>query len=64
MTYRMYKKQKEDLKTDSPGLFEEMGLESDDDDMQLMSMTEWPDFFDVDKVDEVRKTELKPKPKL
>ena len=41
-----------------------MGLDSDDDDMDLINMTEWPEFFDVDAVDSVRKTELKPKPKL
>lgn len=48
----------------SPELCEEMGLDSDDDDMDLINMTEWPEFFDVDAVDSVRKTELKPKPKL
>ena len=48
----------------SPELCEEMGLDSDDDDMDLINMTEWPEFFDVDAVDTVRKTELKPKPKL
>ena len=37
--------------TMSPELCEEMGLESDDDDMQLMNMTEWPEFFDVDNVE-------------
>ena len=64
MTYRKYKKAREDLKTMSPELCEEMGLESDDDDMQLMNLTEWPEFFDVNNVEKVRKTELKPKPKL
>ena len=49
----------------SPELCEEMGLDSDDDDMDLINMTEWPEFFDVETaVDSVRKTELKPKPKL
>ena len=48
----------------SPELCEEMGLDSEDDDMDLINMTEWPEFFDVDAVDSVRKTELKPKPKL
>ena len=48
----------------SPELCEEMGLDSDDDDMDFINMTEWPEFFDVDAVDSVRKTELKPKPKL
>ena len=51
MTYRKYRKAREDLMTMSPELCEEMGLESDDDDMQLMNMTEWPEFFDVDNVE-------------
>ena len=64
MTYRKYKKARDDLKNMSPDLCEEMGLESDDDDMELINMTSWPEFFEVNNVEKVRKTELKPKPKL
>ena len=64
MTYKKYRLAREDLLNMSPDLCEEMGIEADDDDMDLMNATEWPEFFEVDNVDPVRKYELKPKPKL
>ena len=64
MTYKKYRKARDELMTMSPELCEQMGIEADDDDMELMNMTEWPEFFEVDNVDHVRKCELKPKPKL
>ena len=60
-TYRMYLKSREDIKELSPDLYDEMCL-SDDDDNNLM--TSWPDFFEVDNVAPVRKTDLKQKPRL
>lgn len=39
-----------------------MGLDSIEDEGN--NMTEWPEFFEVDSVDSVDKSDLKPKPKL
>ena len=36
-----------------------MGFDSDDEEL----LTEWPEFFNVDAVPHIRKSELKPKPK-
>ena len=47
----------------SPGLCEELGLSSDEEDDNL-AMTEWPDYFVVDEVPKLMKQELKSKPKL
>lgn len=42
-------------------MYEEMGLA---DQSLHENMTEWPDFFTVNNLPPVRKTELKPKPRL
>ena len=60
LTYRQYLKAKDEIKLISAEMYAEMGIESEEEDM----MTEWPDFFEVDNVANVRKTDLKPKPKL
>ena len=52
----------QELKHTSPELYEEMGL--DNIDHVGKTLTEWPDFFEVDSVEPVQKSELKPRPKL
>ncbi len=62
-TYRHFLKTKDEIKKMSPELLEEMGLDSDDGE-EGPNMTEWPEYFEVNEVPKLMKTELKPKPKL
>ena len=62
-TYKHFLKTREEIKNMSPGLCEELGLSSDEEDDNL-AMTEWPDYFVVDEVPKLMKAELKSKPKL
>ena len=48
-TYKHFLKTREEIKNMSPGLCEELGLSSDEEDDNL-AMTEWPDYFVVDEV--------------
>lgn len=54
-------KARSDLKHTSADLCADLGMSDDD---SQAEMDQWPDFFDVDSVPQVRKTELKPKPKV
>ena len=63
MTYRMFLKAREDLKQMSSDLYADLGMESEVEE-DGKPMTHWPDFFDANEVAQVRKSDLKPKPKL
>ena len=63
MTYRMFLKAREDLKQMSSDLYADLGMESEEEE-DGKPMTHWPDFFDANEVAQVRKSDLKPKPKL
>ena len=47
----------------SSDLYADLGMESEDEE-DGKPMTQWPEFFDVNEVANVRKSELKAKPKL
>lgn len=61
----MFLKAKEDLKGLSADLCKDMGLsDGDSDDENSTPMTEWPEFFEVEDVPPVRKTDLWQKPRM
>lgn len=66
LTYRMFLKTREDLKQMSSDLYADLGMESDEEEEAAggKPMSRWPDFFDVNEVAHVRRSELKPKPRL
>jgi len=59
ITYKQYLKTRADIKFMSPDLYADMGLDSDQEEM-----TSWPEFYNVDEVPKLLRTELKQKPKL
>ena len=59
-TYRLFQHAREELKQKSSDLYEDMGLDSDEENL----MNEWPEFFEIDSVENIAKFDLKPKPKL
>ena len=69
ITYRMYLKARDEIKNLSSDLLADLGMESEEEEDAAMGnqckpMTHWPEFFDVNAVAHVRKSDLKPRPKL
>ena len=68
-TYRMFLKARDEIKNLSSDLLADLGMDSEDEDdamqdNQCKPMTHWPEFFDVNAVAPIRKSDLKPRPKL
>ena len=61
MTYRQFLKSREEIKKMSIDLYADMGM---GDEAEDQAMKEWPEFFEVDNIPPVRKSELKSKPRL
>ena len=56
----MFQRASEELKQKSSDLYADMGLDSEEENQ----MNEWPEFFEIDSVDQIAVADLKPKPKL
>lgn len=61
ITYRQFLKTREEIREISPDLFHDLGGGSNDEDDVIDS---WPEYFDVENVPRLLKSELKSKPKV
>ena len=64
MTYRYFLKERDEIRKLSSDLYADLGMDSNEDQDESKPLGQWPEFFDVNSVPQVRKSELKPRPKL
>ena len=66
----MFLKTRDEIKNLSSDLYADLGMDSEEEDdvdrygNESKPMTQWPEFFDINTVAHVRKSDLKPRPKL